>query len=270
MRRRLLPLLLPALALAGLAAPARAYHTAEERLVEETAYTLRFAEAKIGFFRWDFGVLPRIQVGTIPLFWLARVPNLSLKSDVLRMGPVTVAGKVSLATFTADKGEAELRATLVPLEGAVSWRISETFTGSGEVVYTKVGVSGGRDTAESNDLRGAVAVTNFQVAGTLEWRLSEVTAFLVHGRWLAWQEASGAGDVTFSPDAYTTVEAHLAGKSDVADVSGAWSVVPSFHWSWDRWNLRLGLGYGNWSLPVVHMVVPVKTVIPELDLYWRF
>ena len=56
-------------------------------------------------------------------------------------------------------------------------------------------------------------------------------------------------------------------ETDIVDVSGAYSIVPALHFGWETLNLRLGLGYGNWSIPGLNFVVPARTVIPEFDFY---
>jgi hypothetical protein len=35
-------------------------------------------------------------------------------------------------------------------------------------------------------------------------------------------------------------------------------------------NLRLGVGYGKYNIPLVNFVVPERTLIPEADLYFLF
>ena len=40
--------------------------------------------------------------------------------------------------------------------------------------------------------------------------------------------------------------------------------------SWKVFNLRLGVGYGNYSIPGINLVLPKKTLIPDLDFYFRF
>ena len=57
---------------------------------------------------------------------------------------------------------------------------------------------------------------------------------------------------------------------DALDVKNAYSIVPGMAFSWKTFNLRAGLGYGNFNVGGVNFVFPRKTLVPELDLYWRW
>jgi len=47
-------------------------------------------------------------------------------------------------------------------------------------------------------------------------------------------------------------------------------IVPSFAFSWQTFNLELGLGYGNFNVPGVNFMINRRTLIPTLDMYWTF
>jgi hypothetical protein len=44
----------------------------------------------------------------------------------------------------------------------------------------------------------------------------------------------------------------------------------SAFWSYDHFNLRLGLGYGNPVVPTLGTFLTAVTPVPEFDLFWRF
>jgi hypothetical protein len=151
--------------------------------------------------------------------------------------------------------------TVVPFDLVGSWRINDRWSVSPGLVYTAVTLKGSYDPAE---LEGAAAVSNLQLVSTLEWRVSTVTAFVLHGRYLAFQNASGRVSSTLHPDKFTTVDLRAVASTDALDFPFAFSLVPSAVFSWDVFNLRLGLGYGNLSVPGVNLVLPNKTLIPDL------
>lgn len=41
-------------------------------------------------------------------------------------------------------------------------------------------------------------------------------------------------------------------------------------WSWQTFNLELGLGYGHFNIPGVNFMINRRTLIPTFDLYWTF
>lgn len=59
--------------------------------VDFTAYTVEWGELKVGLASWSFGVLPRLQLSTVPVLDLLGVPNGALKWGFLRAGPLDFA-----------------------------------------------------------------------------------------------------------------------------------------------------------------------------------
>ena len=266
-RRALSALLLAVLFCAPARASAR--HTAETPVTIDSAYTLQRHEWRISVWRLDFGLFERVDLGSYVWPWLFRVPNLHVKSDFLHLGDWTFAARLGFAHLDStkiDKDATPFKLNIIPFELMGSWRVGDSVTFSLGGVYTKIGGEGSSDT----ELKGAAAVTNLQLVSTFEWRWSSVTAWTTHFRYLAYQDTSAAATITFQPDAYTKVDFLAAGGTDVLDVKNAWSVVSGFFWSWDWFNLRLAVSYGNWSVPAVNFVLPERIVVPELDVYLRF
>ena len=54
------------------------------------------------------------------------------------------------------------------------------------------------------------------------------------------------------------------------DFPNAFQIVPSIQFSWETFNLRLGLGHGNIVVPTVNFVLPERTLVPDFAMYWRF
>lgn len=249
---------------------ARADHSEEERIIDQTAYTLPKGTFQLGLFRQEWGPIDRLTVGTLALPWLLRFANAHLKWRIIGNDPVSIAASIGAFRFAPEAvkestGDAVL--TVVPFDLVGSWRIDDRWTLSPGLVYTVVTLKGSYDPAQ---LEGAAAVSNLQLVTTLEYRLTTKTAFVLHGRYLAFQNTSGRVSSTLRPDRFTTVELQAVASTDALDFPVAFSVVPSVVFSWKVFNLRLGVGYGNYSIPAINLVLPKKTLVPDLDFYFRF
>jgi hypothetical protein len=262
--------------LAALAArPAAAYHTKDQHITDESAYTLRQKDFRVGIWKLQYGIIDQVTAGTYIWPWVLRVSNLHAKwrfwhNDTWAFS--AFAGFYHFDTKTLDKVDEDTgNATVdvVPFELASSYRFDDRFTLTLAPVWTTVVLKG---TLHDDDLKGAGegAVNNFQLTATFEWRLSKVTAFLFHGRYLVVQRAHAQGDVILHPDEFTTIEVHAAGKTDAIDFRNAGSLVISSVFSWEHFNLRTGLSFGNYNVPGVNFVLGQFLVIPDLDLYWIF
>lgn len=256
-----------ALSLWGDAAMAR--HNKDQRITLDNAYTLSEGDLHVGIWKlqwapWDF-----LTVGTYLWPWAVKAPNLHGKAQVWSNDTFAVGAELSVIrfdpqSFSKDNPSAAL--TIAPFELYGSWRASEAWTFSAGLVTAFVKVEGDVDAA---DLQGAVAGSNAQLGATAEWRLSETFALTLHGRYLLTQVISGSATSTIQIDEYTTVEVVGTGESDVLDFSAA-ALTARATWSWDSFNLRVGGSYGNYTIPVIGLVLPGKIFVPDFDLYWVF
>lgn len=252
------------------AAPAHARHTDKERVTDQTAYTLGEYQIQVGLWQAGFGILDNLDVFSYTIPWIIRTGNVHTKYRFYDTGDWSFSGRIGIfrldfQDFSPDAPPSTF--TIVPFHLGASYRYSPSWTFSAESVYTSNILDGQLDT---DALRGSAAVTNLQLTATVEWRWSETFALITHMRTLVFQDTSAAANVILRPDDYTTVEVYGAVESDVLDVQGAWSIVPSAFWSWDTFNLRAGLGYGNFNIPGFNIVFIQRSVIPELDLFWRW
>ncbi len=69
-----------------------------------TAYSLEWGEFKVGLASISAGVLPRIQLTTVPTFWALNIPNGNIKFDALRAGPVDIAVTGDLGQLRVGDG----------------------------------------------------------------------------------------------------------------------------------------------------------------------
>lgn len=254
---------------------ARADHTPETPIVDQTAYTRPRNQIRVGLLKVQYGVLDSLTVGTYWLPWAVLAPNAQVKWRAYHGDALTLAAEVgalrldtSNLTFLGEQ-PGEARISVFTFEPLASYRLSDAFTLSSSFVFTAVRLDGSLST-EAYDGAGQGAVSNGQVTATFEWRATRVTALVVHGRYLVAQRAAAVVDAEVRPDDYTTVQAHGQGRTSALDFPHAWSVVPSVALSWGTFYLRAGVGYGNWSLPIVNFVLPHKRVVPELDVSFFF
>jgi hypothetical protein len=254
---------------------ASAYHDEEQHVTDESAYTLRDKDFRVGIWKLQYGVIDQVTVGTYIWPWLFRVSNLHVKWRFWHDETWAFSAFTGFYHFDTkhldevdeDTGNATI--DVVPFELAASYRFNERYTLSVAPVWTTVALEGH---LENEDLRGAGegAVNNFQLTATFEWRLTRVTALLFHGRYLVAQTAHAQGEVVLHPDEFTTVEVHAAGKTDALDFRRAGSLVISSVFSWEHFNLRAGLSFGNYNVPGVNFVIGEALVIPDFDMYWIF
>lgn len=267
--------------LALLAAPAVAGHTETEHVTDEMPYTLAPGELRAGLWKLEAGLpvpswLEGAQVGTYSWPWLlwaadARLVNAHAKAQVWAQGAWSTTlglGLVRLGLSNDQGGDATF--TVVPVEAIVGYRFGPRLTIAAGLLYTDVSLSGYYDSEDDGYLRGTATVSNLQIPITFEWRWSRRTAFIVQPRFIPYQGVGGTAHGTLRPDAYTKIEVFATGESDVADPARAFALTTDFAWSFDHLNLRAGLTFGNFSLPMLNFVSPVKFVWPNVDLYWRF
>ena len=254
---------------------AQADHTEESRITDYTAYTREQKHIRVGLFTVEGGILDSLTAGTYWLPWAFVAPNLHLKWRIIQRDPVAVAVKVGGLTFNTESLSAlddtgvSARLFVGTFEPFVSYRFNDKWTLSTSVPFTAVHVDG-EVTDDSFQGAGAAAVTNLQFTLTGEYRLTSKTAFTLHGRYLIFQRSKAKANVTYQADDYTTIDAHAAATSNILNFPHAFSVVPSVVFSWKHLYIRAGVGYGNWSLPMVNLVLPKKTPVPDLDVAYYF
>lgn len=262
-----------ACAVLGLARPAHAWHTSDERPTDHTAYTLPQGKVRVGLLDVDWGVIDQLMLSTYHPYLTVAFGNAGAKwriyqGDVFAMSLRAHAFYLNAAVFQLFEDEsASFDIAAVPVESTISLRLHEKFTWSFAHALTTVKVTG---SFNEDDFRGAAAVTNLQVHTNLEYRVNELVALSVRGRYLVFQTAKAAANVTLRPDDFTTVEAAAAGGTDALDFPNVFSVLPAIHFSWRMFNLRTGVGYGSFNIPGINFMLPARTFLPELDMFWVF
>ena len=271
-------LLLSGLTWAGMGlhpSPARAYHTYEERLLDTTAYSLHRRRVRLGLMNLSYGIIDQLQVTTYTMPWLLGVifqdvaPNLELKStfyDRKRLALSVSAGFLTGTILQTD--DSKVRYFLMPISLASSVRINSDVSVHLGARFTAV--TGG---AES------------QPEGSDQSKAQSSSTFFSSGRWpngdsLAWSRlhSPSAGSPMSATSWSMAVSAATrpptsSSRSTDARLQNAFAVIPGFVFSWDRANIRLGVGYSDFFVDGFYLVVPgdvLSNVSPEFDVFVRF
>ena len=282
-RRQHALLLVAALLLAGLTSAgmglhpssARAYHTYEERLLDTTAYSLQRRRVRLGLMNLSYGILDQLQVTTYTMPWLLGMifqtvaPNLELKSTFYDRKRLALSVSAGFLTGTIQQtDDSRVRYFLMPIAFAASVRINSDVSVHLGTRFTAV--TGGADAQSGGDqIEGALVIDFMQLYAMAEWRLSRVVAFTFTLRWVPYvSDAVVNGSLSGTNP---TADLRLAVNTE--DLKNAFAVVPGFVFSWERANIRLGVGYSSYFVDGFYLVLPgevLHNVSPEFDVFVRF
>jgi len=254
---------------------ARAYHTYEERLLDTTAYSLARRRVRLGLMQLSYGIIDQLQVTTFTMPWILGAifqdvaPNAALKStfyDRRRLALSVGAGFLTGAIEQPDN--TKIRYFLLPVSFAASVRINSAVSTHFGARYTAVN-GDAESQPEGTAVEGAVVVDFLQLWGMAEWRLSRVVAFTFTVRWvplvtdLLVEGTLDAGNPAIGVQL----------KGDLSELQNAFAVIPGFVFSWDRANIRLGVGYSSFFVDGFYLVIPgdaLSNISPEFDIFVRF
>jgi hypothetical protein len=259
----------------GWSSNAAAYHDDDEHITDDTAWTLKGSKNwRLGLYKASVTVADHLELGTYLWPWIARTPSAYAKLRFLSLGPwhwAAKAGFFRLDTGLFDgTGENAPVFTVGTAELANTIELGSRHQISNNLVGTVVRVSGDLD---DDTLRGQgqAGLTNLQYVLAYQYRISRTLALVVTGRYQLLQVLDGKTSFVAEPDAFTSIEVHATASDEhVVNFRYAFSIVPALDWSWQTFNFRLGLGYGNFNIPGVNFMINRRTPIPELDLYWTF
>lgn len=245
------------------------------RVIDQTGYTLEGGRLRLGLFKFQVGLFDFLTVGTYTLPWAVLAATIHAKLRLVEAGPFALSVQAGFAYFDSRRlrwlndeiGSAVV--TVLPIEAQLSYRPVDALSLSFGASYTEVAVDG-ELSIETYNGAGRGAADNLQLTGNTELRLNSVFALVVELRWLMLQRVAANANATLRPDAFTVVVVHGGAAARDFEVRDAFSVVPSLLMTLGVFNLRLGVGYGNFNVPLVNFVVPERTLIPEADLYFLF
>lgn len=263
-----------ALLVLGWSRASSAYHSDDDHITDDTAWTLKGKKNyRLGLYKASATVADRVVLGTYLWPWLARTASLFAKWRFLSLGPTqwaAEAGFFRLDTAAFDNTGPNAPVFTVGTAAFINSLELGDHQLSNNLVGTVVNLKGDIDA----DTLGGVAeggLSNLQYVLAYQYRASRALALVVTGRYQIFQVLGGQASFTSQPDDYTSIEVVGAASDDrIVNFRYAFSVVPALAWSWENFNLRLGLGYGNFNVPGINFMTKERLVIPELDLYWTF
>jgi hypothetical protein len=254
---------------------ARAYHTYEERLLDTTAYSLARRRVRLGLMQLSYGIIDQLQVTTFTMPWILGAifedvaPNVALKStffDRRRLALSVGAGFLTGAIEQPD--DTKIRYFILPVSFAASVRINSDVSTHFGARYTAV--SGDAESQpEGTAVEGAVVVDFLQLYGMLEWRLSRVVALTFTVRWVPYVSQLNVNGTVDTGNPTIGVEL----EADLSELQNSFAVIPGFVFSWDRANIRLGVGYSDFFVDGFYVVIPgdvLSNISPEFDVFVRF
>jgi hypothetical protein len=254
---------------------AHAYHTPAQRLTDDTADTLEQGELRLGLFKVEYTLLKDLAIGTYPLPWFLRMASLHTKWRYWAGEQLSLSARLGYSGLNTknlqrlDEQKTTAFLAIIPFDLAGTWRFDPRFSLSLDLAWTSVFIKGDLDQdAFNGTFQGGT--TNLQSLVTGEARLSKITSLILQARFLSYQLAHYKGDLVLHPDEFTTIEVHGAQQSDALNFRGAYSLSLSALFSWQAFNLRLGLGYGHYNIPGINFMLPNASFFPDLDFYWVF
>ncbi len=256
---------------------ARAYHAYQTRLLDSTAYSLHRRRVRLGMFKLSYGIADRLQVSTYTMPWILGAifqdvaPNIEFKSTFLDRRRLALSASFGfLEGRILQANGTKINYFLFPVSAAASVRINSRVSTHFGGMFT--GVSGDAGSQPGgNEIEGAAVVDLLQFWGMVEWRLSRVVAFTFTVRWVPYVSDTVVKGTLIVDEGNPTIGVGL--EVEFIDLKNAFALIPGFVFSWDRANIRLGVGYGDFFVESFALVVPGSVfnyVSPEFDIFVRF
>ncbi len=255
---------------------AHAFHEGDERIVDDTAHTLRARETRIGLWEIEFGPLPFVTIGTDTAPWAASflvhsvVYNGHAKVRLLYTKPLTIS--VTGAAYYSDLHVSGPLATgsgslwIVPLSLFVSSDVSRRVSLHLGGTYAYADAEGNVDLSSVSSGRGAIAANALQLHAMGEYRVSRIVAVTLQ---LHAQPYSTPLAVHTSTTTSIGDKIDFNGTISPVDHTSV-AAVASVALSGPTFNVRFGGGYGAIFVPTMGVMVPMATFLPEVDAYVRF
>ena len=252
---------------------ARAYHTDDDHVMAETAYSLRRQQWRVGLFDVAYGIHDRLTIGTGVVVWIAGgialrapAPNVLFKSTFFSRGITTLSLEGGFSYVPGTWNGTSVNLFLVPLAGTISIRPRPRFVTSFQLAYSWAHVRAAQPPADQS-IQGAAAVDGIFGTLSLQANVSRVTALILSSRVMfkAWGPFVN-GTIDLGDGATGSAD----GSYQIPNLNRAWNVVLSAQFSWRIVNLRLGVGYGSFFIRDPSFIVPNRSIVPDVDFFVRF
>ncbi len=248
-----------------------------------TAYSLEWGEVKVGLAKTTMGVLPRVQVGTVPVLWGLNVQNGQTKVNAIRFGGLDVAVEGSYFGIPLDSFTANYKA----LGGGMSLQIVEKWSIHGRLNKAWFVLEGppagllelsgalvsknaemeafvtaleGNETASEGLNDGNISVTaNAMVLNfATDYRFNRRDSLILQVQAMLSGSATAGATI---PPILGLDEAFDIEKSGPVDASQAYLASLAWHSAWKRWEIRFGAGVSS---------QPGAWTFQAMDLSYRF
>jgi len=256
-----------------------------------TAYSLEFGEFRVGIGQIRAGILPRTQVGTVPLALAKGAFNGTAKVDFLRLGPFDLAATGSFYQFAHDGfkahhtqlgGTSSLQVTPkwsvhlgsrwqstrgegIPDLNENTW-IIDRFMPEANTRADRLDQAGVIDREETFDTINDQFAQDYIEARSVHLKLATDIRFNRRDSFILQASANvwSRFDTTLDID-------QLAAKHRIAEmvleslraegIANTYVTSAAWHYSWHRADLRLGVGLSS---------VPGAWLTQTADFAWRF
>ncbi|MEE2757974.1 MAG: hypothetical protein VYA30_15055 [Myxococcota bacterium] len=254
-----------------LAAPATARLSVDAPRVDDTAYILRHLDWRLGLLSADVGLYDRVQVGTAYTPVLLGINNINLKVKLGQAGPTTVSASGSFYTanprnYSDDNPDTPVHFYTGALHASYRrGNLTYSLTALTSHLTVQQNTS---STEEDVDLRGALTGTTGSANLNLIWQRSDTFAYVFDGYATLFQRAAGQADSSNRISDRLSISTY--GSGTVSEGAGRYNAAASALWSWDQFNLKLGMSYGHIRLPLINVFLNSVGWTPVIDLFWRF
>lgn len=255
--------------------PARAERPAAE--IDLGTGTLDAGELSLGPVRIQGGITDWLTAGTYPVPWgvslidpASRSANGFAKAEVLRRGRWSASmrsGAVYARLDDIDGDGLGARAWLFPSSARLGARLTGEWAVAAELTWVYARIAASR-LQEADPVIAGVAIANSAHGGlVVRYALSRRLTLWARARvLLGHTPVLATGGMRLSRAARLEVRA----RAEAADLSTTGAATAGLLATLDRFNVRFGLGYGHWIVPMVELPVGESLPSVDLDLYWRF
>lgn len=255
---------------------AHAWHEDDGPVTEYSARTLREGEWRVyPTTAVEYGITDDLHVGTMAGAFLILTPNVTAKWTAWRSDQwaAAVSGGLYYTNLKFFGPFPDVGAAITPLGAHLSWQ-AENLGVHTNLHYMAISALGDVALGGFGGAASSGSISAVRLSPVIEWRRSRSFAWVFELNILLAQFARGGGKVEWqSADGRTTVEIFGDASLDFT-TERVNNLSVSGYWSWGSFNLRLGLGFGNYDLPYVGYMLPPEIVpkipFPEANLYWRF
>lgn len=225
--------------------------------VDFTAYTVEWGEVRLGLTNASFGILPRTQISMLPVAYLLKLYNGSLKIDAIRAGPLDIAltGSVFVLPLGPFVGTNTMPGMVTSLRLTEPWSLH---VGGG---YVMIRGSGVPDTAkmprllytltglqldeweQTNKVNMETGQVNIGADGVTlnvatDFRFNRRDSLVLKFNSVLWGRAIGNASLPI-------LDLEEAFDAEVG-VLESWSATLSYQITWKQVDLRLGGGYSGY------------------------